>query len=77
MHDPNPLTDREYEVLSLLAEGCCNKQIAYALGISLRTVEFHLTNVYTKLSVSSRSQAAIAAITILALGTPTQEISQN
>jgi DNA-binding CsgD family transcriptional regulator len=50
----NPLSNREKEVVGQLLQGKSNKQIALALGISDRTVEFHLKNVYTKLQVSSR-----------------------
>ena len=56
------LTEREIQVLTLLVLGECNKRIAIRLGISLRTVEFHLTNLYTKLAVSSRGQAVAVAI---------------
>ena len=52
-----PLTDREIEILHLLAEGWCNKQIADKLHITIRTVKFHTSNIYTKLGVSSRSEA--------------------
>ncbi len=48
------LSRREEEVISLLLQGKSNKQIAYALGISERTVEFHLKNIYDKFQVSSR-----------------------
>jgi DNA-binding CsgD family transcriptional regulator len=48
------LSKREQEVLGLLLEGKSNKQIALALGITIRTVEFHLKNVYAKFQVSSR-----------------------
>ena len=48
------LSEREKEVVRLLLQGKGNKQIAWSLGISVRTVEFHLTNVYAKHQVSSR-----------------------
>src|SRR5574339_74648 len=48
------LTTREQEVLSLLSEGCANKDIADALGCSVRTVEFHISNLLRKVGVSSR-----------------------
>lgn len=48
------LSNREREVVELLLEGKSNKLIALALGISERTVEFHLTNIYNKFQVSSR-----------------------
>jgi DNA-binding CsgD family transcriptional regulator len=49
-----PLSRREREVVALLLQGMSNKQIALSLGISERTVEFHLNNVYGKLQVASR-----------------------
>lgn len=52
-----PLTDRESEVLGLLAKGLANKQIAVALGISEHTVKFHVSSIYTKLSVTNRTEA--------------------
>lgn len=48
------LSNREWDVLKLLLQGKSNKQIAASLGISVRTVEFHLTNIYAKFQVSSR-----------------------
>ena len=56
----NPLTTltrRELEVLSDLASGRTNKQIARDLGVSLNTIKFHVRNLYQKLGVNSRSQA--------------------
>ena len=50
----NKLTNREWEVAKLLLQGKSNKLIASALGISDRTVEFHLKNIYAKFQVSSR-----------------------
>lgn len=56
--DPqSDLTDRELEVLALLAEGLANKQISLRLGISEHTVKFHVSSIYTKLGVSSRAEA--------------------
>jgi DNA-binding NarL/FixJ family response regulator len=52
-----PLTDREAEVLSLLAKGLANKQIAVGLGISEHTVKFHVSSIYTKLNATNRTQA--------------------
>lgn len=51
------LTERETEVLELLAEGMANKQIAYQLGISEHTIKFHVSSIYTKLAVSNRTEA--------------------
>jgi len=55
-------TPREMEVIQLAAEGLSNKQIGLALFISPRTVNFHLDNIYTKLGVNTRTEAAIYAI---------------
>lgn len=52
-----PLTDRESEVLGLLAKGMANKQIAVALGISEHTVKFHVSSIYAKLNVTNRTEA--------------------
>ena len=57
-----PLTEREGEVLHLLAEGMTNKAIAQELTLSVRTVEAHLRSVYSKLSVDSRTEAALWAV---------------
>ncbi len=51
------ISDREYEVLELLAEGCTNRQIADRLFVSENTVKTHLSNLYGKLQVSRRTQA--------------------
>jgi two-component system, NarL family, response regulator LiaR len=56
-----PLTERETEVLRLLARGKANKQIARDLFIGLSTVKTHVNNLYRKLDVSSRTQAALYA----------------
>ena len=53
----DPLTAREREVLQLVAEGLANKQIALSLGISEHTVKFHLSSLYAKLGVTSRTEA--------------------
>jgi DNA-binding CsgD family transcriptional regulator len=55
------LTDREREVLSLVASGESNRQIATALGISEHTVARHLSNIFDKLGVSSRTAASAFA----------------
>lgn len=58
----NNLTRREVEVLKLLAEGLFNKEIAYKLSISEKTVKNHVSNIFKKISVSDRTQAAVYAI---------------
>jgi len=55
------LTDREAEILALLAAGHSNKEIARALSISSRTVERHIGNVYTKIGAHNRAQATAYA----------------
>ena len=55
------LTAREMDVLRLLAQGLTNYEIARRLSLSVRTVEAHLTHIYTKLNVSSRTEAALVA----------------
>jgi DNA-binding NarL/FixJ family response regulator len=51
------LTDREAEILELVAEGHSNGELATKLGVALQTVKYHLSNVYRKLGVSNRAQA--------------------
>lgn len=53
----SPLSEREIEVLRLLAKGLANKQIALELGISEHTVKFHVSSIYTKLNAANRTQA--------------------
>lgn len=52
-----PLTEREGQVLQLLAHGLANKQIALRLAISEHTVKFHISSIYTKLGVANRTEA--------------------
>ena len=54
---PEPLTVREIEILSLLAGGDSNKTIAARLSISVHTVKFHISSILSKLGVSSRTEA--------------------
>ena len=62
------LSNREKEVVQLLLQGKSNKMIALSLGITDRTVEFHLKNIYDKYQVSSRTEL------ILLLGKPTDPL---
>ena len=57
-----PLSERETEVLRLLARGFTNKDIAQELILSVRTVEAHLRGIFAKLGVSSRTGAALWAV---------------
>ena len=56
------LTPREMDVIQLLAEGLSNKEMAQILSVSPRTINFHLDNIYSKLGVRSRTEAAVYAL---------------
>ena len=56
------LTKRELEVLKMIASGAFNKEIASTLNISERTVKNHVSNIFKKIGVSDRTQAAVFAI---------------
>lgn len=58
---PDPLTNMERNVLRLISKGRTNEEIATVLSISIRTVKFHASNIYEKLGVKNRTQAAKAA----------------
>lgn len=58
----NELHKRELEVLQLVAKGFSNKEIAQSLFVSERTVQTHLMNIFRKLDVSSRTEAALHAV---------------
>ncbi|WP_374688371.1 kelch repeat-containing protein [Promineifilum sp.] len=69
-----PLSDRELEVLHRLAAGESNKAIADGLSISPLTVKTHLRNIYTKLGVSTRTEAMTVALQQGVLGLPGETI---
>lgn len=69
MNQTDDLTSREWEVINHLLEGKSNKMIAAALHVTVRTVEFHLKNIFSKFHVSSRTEL------ILKLGKTT--VAQN
>ncbi|HET7522311.1 MAG TPA: response regulator transcription factor [Bacillales bacterium] len=61
-HETKELTERENEILACLVEGLANKEIARRLHISDKTVKIHVSNIFKKLGVKSRSQAVIYAV---------------
>lgn len=58
----NPLSEREREILQLVSQGKSNKQIALDLIISVNTVKVHVSNIYQKIGVASRTEATLYAI---------------
>ena len=58
----HPFSPREHEVLSLAADGLTNKEIAYRLGISERTVQFHINSNFNKTTTTSRTEAVAVAL---------------
>ena len=59
---PSPLTEREAEVLRLVASGVGNTEIAATLNIGLGTVKGHVRDILSKLSAADRTQAAVVAL---------------
>lgn len=66
----NPLSARETEILALIAEGKSNKEIASELFISINTVKVHVSNVFQKINVASRTEATLYAIEKRIVDTP-------
>jgi NarL family two-component system response regulator LiaR len=63
-HPPEPLTEREAEVLRLVARGYSNREMASILQISDSTLKTHVKHVLAKLNLASRTQAALYALRI-------------
>lgn len=58
---PEPLTDKEREILALLESGASNKEVSRRTNITLATAKWHLKNIYAKLAVSNRTEAVSRA----------------
>jgi len=58
----HPFSPREHQVLTIAAEGLTNKEIAYRLGISERTVQFHINSIFNKTTTNSRTEAVALAL---------------
>jgi NarL family two-component system response regulator LiaR len=58
----DPLTERELEVLKLAAKGMSNRDIARHLSLSIRTIQAHLSTVFSKMQVGSRTEAVVQAL---------------
>jgi len=59
---PHPFSPREHQVLGLAAQGMTNKEIAYRLGISDRTIQFHMNSIFNKSGTESRTEAVALAL---------------
>jgi len=67
---PDGLTAREMEVLRLVASGCSSREISESLVLSVRTVERHITNIYSKTGARTRAQATAYALARRVMATP-------
>ena len=75
MTEPTPLSEREKEVLQLVAEGLTNREISQRLSISPNTVKVHLRNIFEKAGVASRTEATVYAIEQRIVAVPGGEVA--
>jgi DNA-binding CsgD family transcriptional regulator len=75
--EPNELSERELEILKLVATGASNKEIAQKLYISSNTVKVHLRNIFAKINTASRTEAAMYAVRIGLVENATPQLSNQ
>ena len=75
--EPTELSERELEILRLVATGAGNKEIAQKLFISTNTVKVHIRNIFTKIGASSRTEAAMYAVRTGLVTNPASQVTDE